>query len=233
MNFNLLSIITNLVRIFFVTMVSLLNSFTLSTGSLMATNTVINKSLNSNNKIIKHTTVTNFNAKLPSNIKRVVKTGVDGVVYIDETNNEKVLREMVPEVVEQGTGDQGEYVGRLTGYGPDCPGCSKVGNVACYTREGTKHSLISDGVYYNDSEYGQVRIAAAAREKFPCGTIMKIDNGRAAPYLAIVLDTGGTMRKEWLQGRVWVDLAYESNAAVRNGNTSGKNVKFSVQRWGW
>lgn len=233
MNIYLLDLLSKLIRILFVSMVSLFHSFTLTTTSLTASNTTINKSLNANNKLIEHTTIVNYNAKLPSNVSKVITKGIDGVVYVDENSEEKVLRQMTPEVVEQGTGDQGEYNGRLSGYGPDCAGCSKVGNVACRTREGKKHSLINDGIYYNDSEYGKVRILSAAREKFPCGTVIQIDNGRVEPYLAIVLDSGASMVNAWKKGTVWIDLAYESGAAAKRGNTSGTNVKFSVQRWGW
>lgn len=233
MNIYLLELLSKLVRILFVSMVSLFNSFSVNTTTLNATNTVINKSLNANNKIIQHTTQINYNAKLPSNLSKVITPGIDGVVYVDENNNQKVLREMVPEVVEQGTGDQGEYVGKLSAYGPDCAGCSKVGNVACYTREGKKHSLKYDGIYYNDYQYGEVRILSAAREKFPCGTIIQIDNGKIEPYYAVVLDSGASMVNAWKKGTVWIDLAYGSSAAARAGNTSGSHVKFSVQRWGW
>ena len=233
MNIYLLELLSKLVRILFVSMVSLFNSFSVNTTTLNATNTVINKSLNANNKIIQHTTQINYNAKIPSNLSKVITPGIDGVVYVDENNNQKVLREMVPEVVEQGTGDQGEYDGKLSGYGPDCAGCSKVGNVACYTREGKKHSLKYDGIYYNDYQYGEVRILSAAREKFPCGTIIQIDNGKVEPYYAVVLDSGASMVNAWKKGTVWIDLAYGSSAAARAGNTSGSHVKFSVQRWGW
>lgn len=233
MNIYLLELLSKLVRILFVSMVSLFNSFSVNTTTLNVTNTVINKSLNANNKIIQHTTQINYNAKLPSNLSKVITPGIDGVVYVDENNNQKVLREMVPEVVEQGTGDQGEYVGKLSAYGPDCAGCSKVGNVACYTREGKKHSLKYDGIYYNDYQYGEVRILSAAREKFPCGTIIQIDNGKVEPYYAVVLDSGASMVNAWKKGTVWIDLAYGSSAAARAGNTSGNHVKFSVQRWGW
>ncbi len=233
MNIYLLDVLSKIVRILVVSMISLFHSFTLTTTSLIASNTTIHKSLNANNKVIEHTTVIRYNEKVPSTISKVVTKGIDGVVYVDEKKQEKVLREMTPEVVEQGTGAQGEYTGKLSGYGPDCPGCSKVGNVACYTREGKKHSLIHDGIYYHDTEFGQVRILSAARDKFPCGTVMKIDNGKVEPYLAIVLDSGASMVNAWKKGTVWIDLAYESNAAVRYGNTSGSHVKFSVQRWGW
>ena len=125
------------------------------------------------------------------------------------------------------------FVGRLTGYGPDCAGCSKVGNVACKTREKTIHSLTSNGIYYNDSEYGKVRILAAATTKFRCGTVIQVEKPGVTPFLGIVLDTGGTMSKEWSQGRVWIDLAYQSESVAGKDNLTGKNIKFVVQRYGW
>ena len=95
MNIYLLELLSKLVRILFVSMVSLFNSFSVNTTTLNATNTVINKSLNANNKIIQHTTQINYNAKIPSNLSKVITPGIDGVVYVDENNNQKVLREMV------------------------------------------------------------------------------------------------------------------------------------------
>ncbi len=121
----------------------------------------------------------------------------------------------------------------MTGYGPDCPGCSKVGNVACKTREGKKHSLISDGIYYNDKEFGKVRIVAADKSAFSCGTVLKINNPRAGVFYAIVLDTGYTMRKAWKEGVVWMDLAFESQASAAKAGVTSSNTKFEVQRWGW
>lgn len=125
------------------------------------------------------------------------------------------------------------YTGRLTGYGPDCVGCSKVGNVACRTRERKAHSLIKDGIYYNDKEYGKVRILAAATSKFKCGTIVVVTKPGMQPFTGIVLDTGGSMRQAWAKGNVWMDLAYSSNAMAGSDKLTGKNIKFSVQRWGW
>lgn len=126
-----------------------------------------------------------------------------------------------------------EYTGRLTGYGPDCVGCSKVGNVACRTREKKAHSLIKDGIYYNDKQYGKVRILAAATSKFKCGTIVVVKKPGMQPFTGIVLDTGGSMRQAWAKGDVWMDLAYSSNAMAGSDKLTGKNIKFSVQRWGW
>ena len=184
-------------------------------------------------KIINHNTIINYNNKLPINTKKVIIVGEDGVIYIDnDTKDEKILHQMVSEVVEIGTGLQGEYTGRMTGYGPDCKGCSTVGNVACRTEAKGKHSLINNSIFYTDDQYGAVRILAAETKVFPCGTIVLVDNGILEPFYGVVLDTGYTMRKAWAADQaVWMDLAFESQASVKNATS--RNVNYSVQRWGW
>ena len=91
MNIYLLELLSKIIRILFVSMVSLFNSFSVSTTSLTASNTVINKSLNANNKVVAHTTTVTYNSKLPSNVTRVISEGIDGVVYVDDENNEKKI----------------------------------------------------------------------------------------------------------------------------------------------
>lgn len=163
----------------------------------------------------------------------VVSEGVNGLSYTYDGLNYKVVSEVINEVVQVGTGKEGIYTGKLTGYGPDCPGCSSVGNVACLTKEGTKHSLTTDGIYYLDSMYGNVRILAADNTAFPCGTIVKVNNGTLEEFFGIVLDSGSTMRKAWSEGIVWMDLAFSSQANALVGNATSSNTSFSVQRWGW
>ena len=199
-------------------------------------NNVLNNNNNKDNSIINqitpYTTNYQYNPKLPSNISNTITEGVIGISYIEDDNTVKVVQEMQPEVVEKGTGAYGLYVGRLTGYGPDCAGCSKVGNVACLTESKTKHSLINDGIYYTDDEYGKVRIVAATKD-FTCGTIIQITKQDVTPYYVVVLDRGGSMEYAWSEGRVWMDLAYESEAVVLGDDLTGRNIEFSVQRWGW
>ena len=64
----------------------------------------------------------------------VISEGVNGLDYTYDGLNYVHLSDKKNEVVKVGTGKQGIYTGKLTGYGPDCPGCSKVGNVACRTK---------------------------------------------------------------------------------------------------
>ena len=135
--------------------------------------------------------------------------------------------------MEVGTARPGEYIGRLTTYGADCAGCSKTGTVACRKPNGKTHSLTRDGMYYNDSEYGKVRILAADLGGFPCGTIILVNNGKIKPFYAVVMDTGGTMRQQYAQGYIWMDLAFVHEGDSKGTHTGSKTTRFSVQRWGW
>lgn len=235
MNLYLLQFVGKMLSLIVVSIASFFGGIEVNTESTSIQNQNKEKNLSVINKVIEHQTEYQYNSKLPSNLQKVLVEGVDGISYIDEsTKEEKILSEPITEVIEVGTGDYGEYEGRLTGYGPDCPGCSSVGNVACFTKNRTNHSLIYDGIYYEDDTYGSVRILAADHIKFPCGTIVLVDTGTTDPFYGVVLDTGATMRNAWREdGYVWMDLAYESQEAARNGNTSSKNTKYSVQRWGW
>lgn len=171
---------------------------------------------------------------MPSDAEPVVLSeGINGLDYTYDGLTYTHLSDKKNEVVQVGTGKKGAYTGKLTGYGPDCPGCSTVGNVSCMTREGTRHSLINDGIYYTDTVYGKVRILAADNNAFPCGTVIKVDNGHLDEFYAIVLDTGSSMRNAWKDGNVWIDLAFSSQADARKGNATSSNTKFNVQRWGW
>ena len=234
MNIYLLQAVGKWLSLIIVSTASLFGLINTDEQETVVSNQNESKNLNVVNTVIEHDTEYNYNSSLPSNVQRTLVEGVDGLTYTNkETNEEKLLISPVTEVIEVGTGDYGEYVGRLTGYGPDCPGCSAVGNVACFTKDRTNHSLINDGIYYQDDEYGEVRILAAANNKFPCGTIVLVDNGIMEPFYGVVLDSGSSMRSAWAEGQVWMDLAFESQAAAREGNATSRNVKFSVQRWGW
>ena len=72
----------------------------------------------------------------------------------------------------------------MTGYGADCQGCSGLGTLACKTKNGSYYSLTQNGMNYTDDEYGEVRIIAAALDKFPCGTIIKVDNPNLGTFNA-------------------------------------------------
>lgn len=111
------------------------------------------------------------------------------------------------------------YVGTLTGYGADCYGCSG------YTSSG--HNL-NESMYYNDSEYGNVRILAAD-SSFPFYSIFRVSNVPGMePFIGIVLDRGGNVG--FGRGTLF-DLAY-SNESDPSLIHLTNNVTFELLRSG-
>ncbi|MGN1312450.1 MAG: hypothetical protein ACI4U4_05535 [Bacilli bacterium] len=110
-------------------------------------------------------------------------------------------------------------VGNLTGYGPDCLGCSGI------TRSGFN---LNDSIYYNDSEFGNVRILAADYS-FGKNAIFRVSNVPGMdPFIGIVLDTGSNVG--FGKGTLF-DLAF---ATEKDPDIIGltKNVKFELLREG-
>lgn len=230
MNIFLFRTIINWVSTICLSVLSLLGGSIYEKTTTISNNT-INKSTTVVSNIVEYKTITKYNSKLPSNKTNILVEGRDGLSYL-ESGNEKVIRAAVDEVVEVGTGRNGEYNGHTTGYGPDCIGCS--GNVACKTREGTTFNLNTNGVYYDDIQFGSVRVVAADVRIFPCGTVIEIDNGNQETFLAIVMDTGSGIRSNWDMYRlVHIDIAYETQQDKSIYNATSKDADFSVQRWGW
>lgn len=231
MNLYLLQVIYKWLSILFMSILSLFDVVGYEENDLLAMNSNDDKDISIVSNVTSYQTDYIYNSKMPKNLSKTLEEGIPGVSYQDEKGLH-VIQEVSNETVEQGTGAYGLFTGRLTGYGPDCVGCSKVGNVACKTKTKQKHSLMKDGIYYTDDEYGKVRIIAAAKY-FPCGTIVQITKAGNVPFYAVVLDRGGSMNNAWSEGRVWMDLAYETEAVAGSDNLTGKNIEFSVQRWGW
>ncbi len=184
-------------------------------------------------KVLEYDTVETYNSKIPTGVTITKEKGHNGLAYIDENNNEIIIESPKNAKIEIGTGDKVNYVGKMTGYGADCKGCSGAGTLACKTKDGSYYSLTRDGMTYNDDEYGEVRIIAAALDKFPCGTIIKVDNPNLGTFNAIVLDTGGAMQNAWKNGIVHMDLAYITENDNSLYLSTSSNVKYSVQRWGF
>ena len=112
------------------------------------------------------------------------------------------------------------FNGKLTAYGPDCPGCS--GNSACPPRQNFKNG----NIYFEDQVYGTVRVVAADRS-IPCGSIVRISGISiySEPVLAIVMDRGGAVTGNHM------DLLFTSQSNLEGFTTS--NVKFEIIRYGW
>lgn len=123
------------------------------------------------------------------------------------------------EVLKYGKDNPVIFNGTMTGYGPDCVGCT--GKVYCPPRNDVRNG----NIYFNDNEYGKVRIVAADHG-IPCGTMVKISGGRLTePMTAIVLDRGGVIKGTLM------DLLMESEKA---SNPVGRqNVTYEIVRWGW
>ena len=111
------------------------------------------------------------------------------------------------------------FTGNLTGYGPDCVGCGG--------KTSTGYDL-TQNIYYEDAEFGIVRIVAADKY-FPFYSIIRIsDVPGMDSFLAIVLDRGGNVGFD--KGTLF-DLAFSTE---KDPNILGltRNVKFEVLRSG-
>lgn len=244
MNLYLLEMILKFLRMIFVAFISLFNITLYAENENIKENSIMNTNKYAVNKIVINENITVKNQPISNNLVNN-KTNTNGTTtknnittksntsILKNSNNITKTDSTQPSTIKKANTPLEEYTGRLTGYGPGCAGCSKVGNVACRTREKKSHSLINDGIYYTDKEYGKVRILAAATTKFKCGTIIVVTKPGMEPFTGIVLDTGGSMRKAWENGKVWMDLAYASETMAGSDKLTGKNIKFSVQRWGW
>lgn len=126
------------------------------------------------------------------------------------------------EIMQYGSLNKIDFVGTLTGYGPDCAGCG--GRVACSPNPDVRNG----NIYYEDATYGKVRILAADKS-IPCGSIIHIKNFKFEKnneFTGIVLDRGSAIVG------LTMDLLYPSEAdTVKVGRQY--NISFSVERWGW
>ena len=233
MNFYLLNLFGKWVSLGILSIMSLFG-FTLEEETTEISNSNINKNVNINSTVIEHETIETFDSSIPSNITKVITEGKDGVIYYNDDGT-IVLEEVVDEEVIIGTGKNGEYTGVMTGYGPDCSTCSGRGYVSCKTEDKKNFNLINDGVYYNDDEYGEVRVLAAALSEFPCGTIIEVKNSNLGNFTGIVMDTGYTMREQLKDGIYHFDVAYqtEKDESIKKATDMSGDVIYSVQRWGW
>ena len=186
-------------------------------------------------EVIPYETEIVYNNSVPSTVRRTIKEGSDGLKFTNNDGTEVILQDVVNEVIEVGTGAVGVYNGIMTGYGPDCHTCNGVGYVACRTEDKKNFNLLTDGVYYNDDEYGQVRVLAADLSAFRCGTIVKVESKTLGTFMGIVLDTGYDMRKHYAKGIYHFDVAYtteKDKMVAKTTDMTGK-VVYNVQRWGW
>lgn len=233
MNFYLLQVVGKWISFLIVSLMSIFG-FNVDSQEQEVANTNNNKNVNMTTEVVAYKTEKIYDASIPRNVSKVLQNGKNGLVFTDENGNKVTLEEAIDEKIQIGTGPYGVYTGIMTGYGPDCETCDGKGIVACRTLDKKDFNLISDGIYYNDSEYGEVRILAAALSAFPCGTIVEVDSSNLGKFMGIVLDTGYDMRKNLERGVYHFDVAYATELdEMVPKTTNKKGVTYSVQRWGW
>lgn len=154
-----------------------------------------------------------------------------GFVYLSTAENENYDKTINYSIIEA---DQYEtyvdllydpieaFTGEITGYGADCEGCSGI--LACRPRT----NVFEKGIYFDDKEYGTIRVVAAPRE-YPCGTIMRFNIPKlgSEPIIAIVMDRGGVINGSIL------DLLTESESYSAKYVGRVKNIEIEVLRKGW
>lgn len=177
-------------------------------------------------KVVAYETNYIYDEKYAEGEEFLISPGIDGYF-----NGEELVAP-VNALVKVGTRKNNDYEGIITGYGPDCYGCNQKGYVACKTADNHAWSLFSDGILYDDADYGSVAIVASDHKLFPCGTIIEINNANYHNLLAIVLDTGAKMRADYRNRQiVHLDLAFKSEKETRN--VTNKNTTYHVKRWGF
>lgn len=112
-----------------------------------------------------------------------------------------------------------EFDGTITGYGPDCLGCSGI--LACPPNQ----NVLNNNIFYNDITYGEIRILAAD-PSIPCGSIIKVSNYDNQEFIGIVLDRGKDIHG------LTMDLLFESE---HTNSYLGRryNINFKIERWGY
>lgn len=168
--------------------------------------------------LVPYETVEEVNQNLEFMEKKVVQTGMNGLTV--EYNGIKVeIQKPQAEVIETGEKFIDTFIGSMTGYGPDCKGCSG--------RVGAGQNVTNGNIYYEDAKYGKLRIIAADK-KYPYGSIFRISNSNVLnePTMAIVMDRGSAIKGSK------IDLLFESQSSIPSGTTQ-KNITIDVVRLGW
>ena len=113
--------------------------------------------------------------------------------------------------------------GSMSGYGPDCYGCTS-------NRVASGYYVGEGNIYYNDKDYGKIRIVAGDK-KYPFGTIVKIGSSNVSnePIIAIVLDRGGNIG---INKKFTFDLLFAAEKEASKYAVS-KNIKFEILRLGY
>lgn len=232
MNIYLIELLSKWISVMTLSIASLIGIDSSTSNSQMVENQNKTKDLAPQTVIIPYEVEKIYNSEISKGTEKVITKGTNGVAYIINGKKE-VVKEPIKEKIEIGTKTNEIYTGKMTGYGADCVGCSGTGNLSCKTKNGKKHSLLNDGATYNDLQYGEVRILAAALEKFPCGTIVNVTHSKLGTFKSIVLDTGSAMNKALSKGEIHMDLAYVTQKDSNIYLSTTNSAKYEILRWGW
>ena len=160
----------------------------------------------------------------------IVANNINNVKSLETSRIKEPLIEIKEEEVEYvkvfsvneialNNGKKTEFIGTITGYGPDCDGCSGI--LGCPPHQ----NVLNNNIMYNDPTYGQIRILAAD-PAIPCGSIIKVSNYDNSEFVGIVLDRGKDIHG------LTMDLLFESE---HTNNYLGRryNINFKIERWGY
>lgn len=154
------------------------------------------------------------------NLENKVDSAVLSASYekIDKSELKPVFFDTMQEAVENAKYYETSFKGKLTHYGPDCPLCG--GHLGCNGQDAR-----NGNIYYNDKEYGTVRVVASSKI-LPCGSIIRINVDEYDPngMYAIVLDRGVSPGN--------IDLLKTSQRAWSPVRTLN-NVVFDIVRYGY
>ena len=154
------------------------------------------------------------------NIQDYVENSVEEEVSKYSQEKECITEEVSSPVEEEVSDVLETQIGSLSGYGPDCVGCSGFLASGLDVRSGN--------IYYSDSTYGSVRILAGDKS-YPYGTIVRVKNSRLSEFIGIVLDRGGAVGfgKSHL-----FDLLYQTSSEALKNEVS-YNTTFEILRYGY
>lgn len=157
---------------------------------------------------------------LNNNLNKTVSTKelVNSFQKLDKKTLSPVMYSSFEDAVSNSKYYPTSFVGKLVHYGPDCAECG--GHLGCNGQDAR-----NGNIYYNDKEYGKLRIVAMS-STIPCGSVIRINVSAYDPdgMYAIVLDRG-------VSGNM-VDLlkvSGKSKAPVSSVN----NVTFDIVRYGY
>ena len=180
MNIYLIQLVGKWLNILFVSTLSFFGSHNIKNSFSTLTNINMVKDLKIESIFTDYTTIVKYNNQLIVGEKNIIQKGSYGISYKSIQSGEIKIKEMIPEIIEQGTQTKkvlntqiqnnqvistqdDTFIGRLTGYTGKCINCS--GTVACRTKNKQNWNLLNNGIYYNDDTYGLVRIIAAAKDR--------------------------------------------------------------------